>query len=76
MSTDAAGNFKIPDVAPGEYKVFAWESDPQDSTQSAEFRKPFESRSVAVTIGPKDKASVQLNVITAEDMEKERSKLP
>ena len=74
--TDASGNFKIPDVAPGEYKIFAWESDPENNTQSAEFRKPFEGRSVAVTVGPNDKASIQLSVITAEDMEKERSKLP
>ncbi len=76
VGTDAAGNFKIPDIAPGEYKIFAWESDPDGSTQSAEFRKPFETRSVAVTVGPKDKASIQLSVITAEDMEKGRSKLP
>jgi hypothetical protein len=74
--TDASGNFRIKDVAPGAYKVFAWESDPDGSTQSAEFRKPFEERSVAVTIGPKDKASVQLSVITADDVEKESSKLP
>jgi hypothetical protein len=75
-STDASGNFQIKDIAPGGYKVFAWESDPEGSTQSAEFRKPFESKGVAVTVGPKEKASVQLNVITSDDMEKERSKLP
>jgi hypothetical protein len=74
--TDTSGNFQIKDVAPGEYKVFAWESDPDGSTQSAEFRKPFESKGVAVTVGPKEKASVQLNVITAGDVEKERSNLP
>jgi hypothetical protein len=74
--TDASGNFQIKDVAPGEYKVFAWESDPEGSTQSAEFRKPFESKGVAITVGPKEKASVQLNVITAGDVEKERSNLP
>lgn len=74
--TDSAGNFQIKDVAPGEYKVFAWESDPEGSTRSAEFRKPFESRSVAVTVGPNEKASAQLSVITAEDVEKERGKLP
>jgi hypothetical protein len=74
--TDASGNFQIKDVAPGDYKVFAWESDPDGSTQSAEFRKPFESKGVSVTVGPKDKASVQLNVITADDVEKERGKLP
>jgi len=74
--TDESGNFRIKDVAPGEYKVFAWEGDPDDRTQSAEFRKPFESRSASVTIGPKDKASVQLSVITADDVEKEINKLP
>jgi hypothetical protein len=74
--TDASGNFRIMDVAPGEYKVFAWESDPEGSSQSAEFRKPFESKSAAVTVGPKDKAAVQLTAITADDVEKERSNLP
>jgi 5-hydroxyisourate hydrolase-like protein (transthyretin family) len=74
--TDASGNFQIKDIAPGDYRVFAWESDPEGSTQSAEFRKPFESRSVAVTVGPRDKASVQVNVITDDDVEKERSNLP
>jgi hypothetical protein len=75
-STDASGNFQIKDVAPGDYKVFAWESDPEGSTQSAEFRKPFESKGIVVTVGPKEKASVQLNVITTDDVERERSKLP
>jgi hypothetical protein len=74
--TDASGNFQIKDVAPGDYKVFAWESDPEGSSQSAEFRKPFEGKSAAVTVGPKEKASVHLNVITADDVEKERSNLP
>ena len=74
--TDPSGNFKIKDVAPGEYKVFAWESDPEGSAQSAEFRKAFENRSGAVTVGPKDKASVQVSVITSDDVAKEMSKLP
>lgn len=75
-TTDASGNFQIKDVAPGEYKVFAWESDPDGSTQSAEFRKPFESKSASVTVGPKSKASAQLSLIAADDIEKEMSKLP
>jgi len=74
--TDPSGNFRIKDVAPGEYKVFAWESDPEGSAQSAEFRKAFESRSAAVSVGPKDKASVQVIVITSDDVAKEISKLP
>ncbi len=75
-TTDASGNFQIKDVAPGEYKVFAWESDPDGSTQSAEFRKPFESKSASVTVGPKSKASAQLSLIAADDIAKEMSKLP
>jgi hypothetical protein len=74
--TDASGNFQIKDVAPGEYRVFAWESDRDGSTQSAEFRKPFESKGVAVTVGPKEKPSVQVTIITSDDMAKEMSKLP
>jgi hypothetical protein len=63
-------------VAPGEYRVFAWEEDPENRSQSADFRKPFESHGVAVTVGPKDKASVQVTAITTGDVEKEMSKLP
>jgi hypothetical protein len=74
--TDPGGNFRIEDVAPGDYKVFAWENDPDGNTQSAEFRKPFESKSVSVTVGPKVKTPVQLTVITADDVEQEMSKLP
>ena len=75
-TTDARGNFRFKDVAPGEYKVFAWERDTDRSIRSAEFRKPFESKSAAVTVGPKDKVSVQLTAITAGEMAQERSKLP
>ncbi len=74
--TDDSGNFRIKDVAPGEYKVFAWEADIDDRTQSPEFRKPFEDRSAPVTVGPNEKAAVQVNVITAVEIEKETSKLP
>jgi protocatechuate 3,4-dioxygenase beta subunit len=74
--TDASGNFHIKDVAPGEYKVFAWENETDSKSQSAEFRKPFDSKSSAVTVGPKDRASVQVIAITVGDIEKEMSKLP
>jgi hypothetical protein len=75
-TTDAAGHFHIKDVAPGDYRVYAWEIDLDQSTQSAEFRKLFDGKSAAVTVGPKGAASVQLNVIGADDIAKERNKLP
>jgi len=74
--TNASIIFQMNDVAPGVYQVFAWENDAAGGIQSSEFRKAFEDRSVAVTVGPKEKVSVQLNIITADDMEKGMTKLP
>jgi hypothetical protein len=75
-TTDATGNFHIKDVAPGDYRVYAWEIDLDQNPQSAEFRKLFDGKSAALTVGPKGEASVQVNVITADEIAKERSKLP
>jgi len=75
-TTDAAGNFHIKDVAPGDYRVYAWEIDLDQSPQSAEFRKLFDGKSAAVSVGPNGKASVQLSLIGADDIARERSKLP
>ena len=75
-TTDAAGNFHIKDVAPGDYRVYAWEIDLDQSPRSAEFRDLFDGKSAAVTVGPNGKTSVQVNVIKADDIVRERSKLP
>ena len=75
-TTDAAGNFHIKDVAPGDYRVYAWEIDLDQSPRSAEFRNLFDGKSAAVTVGPNSKTSVQVNVIMADDIARERSKLP
>jgi len=75
-TTDAAGNFHIKDVAPGDYRVYAWEIDLDQSPRSAEFRNLFDGKSAAVTVGPSSKTSVQVNVIKADDIAWERSKLP
>src|ERR1700678_3676860 len=75
-TTDATGNFHVKDVAPGDYRVYAWEIDLDQSPSSAEFRKLFDAKSAAVSVGPNAKASVQLNVITADDISRERSTLP
>jgi len=75
-TTDALGNFQVKDVAPGDYRVYAWEVDLDQSPRSAEFRKLFDAKSVAVTVGPNAKASVQLKLITAADIVRERSTLP
>jgi len=75
-TTDAAGNFHVKDVAPGDYRVYAWEIDVDQSPDSAEFRKLFDAKSATVSVGLNAKVSVQLNVITADEITRERSKLP
>jgi len=78
LRSDQNGRFDYQDFAPGNYKVFAWEGsdlNPQ-VLQSAEFRKAFESRAEPVTIAPGGKASVQLKLISARDIEAEKDKLP
>jgi hypothetical protein len=75
-TTDAAGNFQVKDVAPGDYRVYAWEIDLDQNPRSAEFRKLFDAKSAAVSVGPNAKASVQLNMITADDISRERGTLP
>jgi len=75
-TTDAAGNFHMKDVAPGDYRVYAWEIDLDQSPRSAEFRNLFDGQSAAVTVGPNSNTSVQVNVILADDIARERSKLP
>jgi hypothetical protein len=78
LMSDQNGKFDYRDFAPGEYKVFAWENaeaDPQ-MLQSAEFRKAFESLATSVTVPPGGKASVQLKLIPAADIEAEKNKLP
>jgi hypothetical protein len=75
-STDPKGNFQFQDVAPGEYKALAWEDADMNMVQVAEFRKPFEGKAASITISPNSKGSVQLNAITAEEIEAEKSKLP
>ena len=50
--TDEQGKFHLRNVAPGEYKIFAWEDVPIGAPQDPEFRKPFDKQAVAVKMEP------------------------
>lgn len=63
INADENGNFVIPAVAPGEYKAFAWLDADLGAPQDPEFRKPYESRGVAVKVEPNSRSSVQLKLI-------------
>lgn len=76
LVSDENGKFEYRDVAPGDYKVFAFESNDQEMLLSAEFQKAFESRGAAVSISPGAGATVQVKMISAADIEAEKNKLP
>jgi hypothetical protein len=72
VKTDAGGQFAIGNLAPGTYRVYAWErlpwearpGDPSDYA-NPEFLKMFDSLSVEVKIGASESKQVTLNLIPA-----------
>ena len=63
------GEFKITELPPGEYKIFAWEEIQPGALQDPEFRKPFEKRGVALKIPSNGHASADLTVISVAEMQ-------
>jgi hypothetical protein len=67
--TGQKGEFKIADVPPGEYKVFAWEDVPEGAPEDPEFRKPFEKQGVSLKLAPNGHAKVSVTAIAAAQVE-------
>jgi hypothetical protein len=63
VSTDAHGNFRIEDVAPGEYKVFAWDDAEPGAAASVEFRQPYERYAIPIAIAADSSRTVTLKAI-------------
>ena len=61
--TNATGRFTINGVAPGDYKLFAWESAPNGAYQNADFIKKYETRGVPITVLPNAPTEAQVPLI-------------
>jgi hypothetical protein len=68
--TDEMGEFKIKDVPPGEYKVFAWQDVPVGAPQDPEFRKPFEKQAVPLRMPPNGHEKVSVTSIAPAPAER------
>ena len=66
-ATDTTGHFSISGIAPGEYKLFAWQQVEDGAYQDPEFLKPYENQGQAVTIREGSRETAQLKVILAAD---------
>ena len=64
-TSDASGRFVFRGVAPGDYRLFAWESTPPNAYQSAGFIRKYESRARVVHVGQGGSATAQLTIIPA-----------
>jgi carboxypeptidase family protein len=63
--SDEKGQYKFPDLPPGQYKILAWENVPDGAPQDPEFRKAFDQQSVSVTIQPNGRADLKISAISA-----------
>jgi hypothetical protein len=68
--SDEKGLFKIADLPPGQYQIFAWENVPDGAPQDPEFRKPFGKQAVAVTIPPSARVNLNMTAISAAQVDR------
>ena len=62
--TSPAGHFRMQGIAPGSYKLFAWEAvDINELMYNPDFLKPFGSQAQSIEISEGSKESVQLKLI-------------
>jgi hypothetical protein len=62
-TADGVGAFVMRGVAPGDYKIFAWESLPAGGYLNADFLKKYEDSGRAVTVTPDAKLNIDPAII-------------
>jgi hypothetical protein len=68
-SSDKSGKFRIEGIAPGEYRVFAWEGIQQGDWYDAEIMRNYEARGATVEIEEGKMKSVNVTVVPARDIQ-------
>lgn len=64
--TDQNGRFSMTGIAPGQYKLYAWEDVAPGSYMDPEFLKAHERQGQKITIGLNDQQQVSLKLIPSE----------
>jgi hypothetical protein len=62
--TDTAGRAHLTGIAPGDYRVFAWDEIPTDAWQDLDFMRPYESRGKLVHISEGNSDNIRLDLIS------------
>ena len=61
--TNGEGKFEIQKLAPGDYKIFAWDNVEVGAPQDPEFRKPYEKQGREIRLSSNGRQTVDLTVI-------------
>ena len=64
-STDQNGRFTLQGIAPGSYRLFAWEDIEPGAHQDPDFLRPFERDATVIEIKESSQHSVELEIIPA-----------
>ncbi len=62
-TSDEKGQFEIPDIAPGEYRLTAFQDAPAGAAQDPDFRKPYEKSAVAVQVLPSTQQKIDVTAV-------------
>jgi hypothetical protein len=64
VTADRSGSFTLKSVAPGEYKLYAWDEIEDGAYMDPEFMKPFESKGESVSVQESSQLSEHLTLIS------------
>jgi hypothetical protein len=65
-SSGTDGGFSLNGIAPGDYKVFAWQHVSPGAWENAEFLSPFEDRGRSVTFEPRSEIMIDAMPVLVE----------
>jgi hypothetical protein len=65
IPTDQSGRFSFNNVAPGNYRIFAWEEIPTGAYQDPDYIRRFEARAKPVIVQQNGSAETEVSVIPA-----------
>jgi hypothetical protein len=63
LRADSTGAFLMRGIAPGEYKLFAWDYLPSGATYNAAFLEKYEEKGIAITFGADEKVTQKVTAI-------------
>jgi hypothetical protein len=66
VSADQTGQFTLPGIPPGEYKLFAWADVDMGGFMDPEFLKPHETKATKITIKANSQQQVSVTQIPAD----------